>query len=160
MAGVASAWLLDGVCDVRLFEARDALGGNVRTVPLSLGGQTRAVDLGAQYFHPGPYPTYVQLLEQLALWPVAMGEARAFAASITLDAPNESLPRELQEAHGRSRGWNRPISVRPSDHLRCRTKREQAGARGCCHGRQLPCRSRQPRATPDPALGRGMTPAT
>jgi len=28
MAGVASAWLLDGVCDVRLFDARDSLGGN------------------------------------------------------------------------------------------------------------------------------------
>ena len=71
MAGVACAWLLDGVCDVRLFEARGSLGGNVRTVPLSLGGQTRAVDLGAQYFHPGPYPTYVQLLETWACgrWP-------------------------------------------------------------------------------------------
>jgi len=93
MAGVACAWLLDGICDVRLFEARDSLGGNIRTVPLELGGQTRAVDLGAQYFHPGPYPTYVQLLEQLGLWPVATGEARAFVASITLDAPNEILPR-------------------------------------------------------------------
>jgi predicted NAD/FAD-binding protein len=93
MAGVATAWLLDGACDVFLFEARDSLGGNIRTVPLQLGGQTRAVDLGAQYFHPGPYPTYVQLLEQLGLWPVATGESRAFVASITLDAPNEALPR-------------------------------------------------------------------
>lgn len=93
MAGVACAWLLDGQCEVHLFEARDALGGNIRTVPLDLGGQTRPVDLGAQYFHPGPYPTYVQLLEQLGLWPVATGESRAFVASITLDAANESLPR-------------------------------------------------------------------
>ena len=133
MAGVACAWLLDGVCDVRLFEARDSLGGNVRTVPLSLGGQTRAVDLGAQYFHPGPYPTYVQLLEQLGLWPVATGEARAFAASITLDAPNESLPRFVSPVlPGRAwplfADWNRPAVQAFKTTFDAARRREQADA--------------------------------
>jgi hypothetical protein len=68
MAGVASAWLLDGVCDVRLFEARESLGGNIRTLPISLGGQTRAVDLGAQFFHPDTHPIYVMLLEEIGLY--------------------------------------------------------------------------------------------
>jgi len=133
MAGVACAWLLDGVGDVRLFEARDALGGNVRTVPLSLGGQPRAVDLGAQYFHPGPYPTYVQLLETLGLWPVATGEARAFFASITLDAPNESLPRFVSPVlPGRAwpllAEWNRAAVQAFQAAFDAARQREQAGA--------------------------------
>lgn len=132
MAGVASAWLLDGVCDVRLFEARGSLGGNVRTVPLLLGGQTRAVDLGAQYFHPGPYPTYVQLLEQLGLWPVATGEARAFIASITIDAPNESRPRFVSPIlPGRAwpllADWNRPAVQAFQTTLSASRRREQRG---------------------------------
>ena len=133
MAGVACAWLLDGVCDVRLFEARGSLGGNVRTVPLSLGGQMRAVDLGAQYFHPGPYPTYVQLLVQLGLWPVATGEARAFTASITLDAPNESLPRFVSPVlPGRTwpllADWNRPAVQAFKTTFDAAQRREQADA--------------------------------
>nr|HET7857945.1 FAD-dependent oxidoreductase [Caldimonas sp.] len=133
MAGVACAWLLDGVCDVRLFEARDALGGNVRTVPLVLGGQARAVDLGAQYFHPGPYPTYVQLLEQLGLWPVATGEARAFTASITLDAANESLPRFVSPIlPGRTwplfADWNKPAVQAFRTTFNAARRREQKDA--------------------------------
>ena len=133
MAGVACAWLLDGVCDVRLFEARDSLGGNVRTVPLVLGGEARAVDLGAQYFHPGPYPTYVQLLEQLGLWPVATGEARAFAASITLDAPSESLPRFVSPVlPGRTwplfADWNRPAVQAFRTTFNAAQRREENGA--------------------------------
>ena len=133
MAGVACAWLLDGVCDVRLFEARDSLGGNVRTLPLTLGGQMRAVDLGAQYFHPGPYPTYVQLLEQLGLWPVATGEAHAFAASITLDAPNESLPRFVSPVlPGRTwplfADWNRPAVQAFKTAFDAARRREEADA--------------------------------
>jgi predicted NAD/FAD-binding protein len=55
----------------------------------------------------------VQLLEQLGLWPAATGEARAFAASITLDAASESLPRFVSPiVPGRTwplfADWNRP----------------------------------------------------
>jgi len=133
MAGVACAWLLDGVCDVLLFEARDSLGGNVRTVPLMLGGQTRAVDLGTQFFHPGPYPTYVQLLEQLGLWPVATGEARAFTASITLDAASETLPRFVSPIlPGRTwplfADWNRPAVQAFRTTFNAAKRREQNGA--------------------------------
>lgn len=93
MAGVACAWLLDGHAEVHLFEARPALGGNVRTLPVTQGGRTFQVDLGAQYFHPGPYPTYVQLLEDLGLWPASTGESHAFTASITLSSPSQAQPR-------------------------------------------------------------------
>lgn len=93
MAGVASAWLLDTACEVHLFEDRSTLGGNVQTLALPLEGGLVTVDIGAQYFHPGPYPTYVQLLETLGLWPESTGEAVAFDASITLFDPAEPQPR-------------------------------------------------------------------
>ena len=133
MAGVACAWLLDGLCDVWLFEARDSLGGNIRTLSLALGGQTRAVDIGAQFFHPGPYPTYVQLLAQLGLWPVATGEARAFDASITLDALNESLPRFVSPiVPGRTwplfQDWNRPAIQAFNTTFQAAQRREAADA--------------------------------
>jgi uncharacterized protein len=92
MAGVSLAWLLDGVRDVVLVEAAPDVGGNVRTASVDLGGKSYAVDLGAQYFHPGPYPTYVKLLESLGLYPSPV-YTRGFAASITLDAAGEPVPR-------------------------------------------------------------------
>lgn len=46
------------------------------------------VDMGAQYFHPGPYPTYVKLLALLDL----LREVHSFPASITLDSPGEQTP--------------------------------------------------------------------
>ncbi len=93
MAGVACAWLLDGTHDVTLFEAHTSIGGNVRTVPITNGADTWLVDMGAQFFHPGPYPTYVALLTQLGLYPPGVGPSHEFAASITLDAAGEATPR-------------------------------------------------------------------
>ena len=104
MAGVACAWLLDGLCDVVLVEAAAALGGNVRGVELEIDGHPYTVDAGAQYFHPGPYPTYVQLLESLGLYPPSTGGSHAFAASITLAEPSEGYPRFVSPVLP-GRGW-------------------------------------------------------
>jgi uncharacterized protein len=89
MAGVSLAWLLDGKRDIMLFEAAPAVGGNVRTVAITLDGQTFAVDMGAQYFHPALYPTYVTLLDLVGL----SREVHSFTASITLETPGEPTPR-------------------------------------------------------------------
>ena len=75
----------------------------------------------------------MQLLEQLGLWPVATGEARAFAASITLDAPNESLPRFVSPVlPGRTwplfADWNRPAVQAFKTTFDAARRREQAGA--------------------------------
>jgi uncharacterized protein len=93
MAGVACAWLLDGSAEVKLFEAGSAIGGNVRSVPFTVDGVDYMVDLGAQFFHPAPYPNYVQLLEQLGLYPAAPGGTRSFTTSITVFAADETNPR-------------------------------------------------------------------
>jgi predicted NAD/FAD-binding protein len=104
MAGVSLAWLLDGRHDVVLLEARDAIGGNVQTVEVAIDGVPVIVDVGAQYFHPGPYPLYTQLLELLGLYPPAPGQSHSFAASITLDASGESTPRFVSPVLP-SRAW-------------------------------------------------------
>ena len=96
MAGVSAAWLLDGQRDVVLLESRDRIGGNVRSLDVELDGHQFAVDLGAQFFHPGPYPVYTALLESLGLFPPAAAPpspSAAFPASITIEKPNEATPR-------------------------------------------------------------------
>jgi uncharacterized protein len=89
MAGVSTAWLLDGKRDVVLLEAGTSLGGNVQSIPVSLDGQNFVVDMGAQYFHPGPYPTYVKVLALLGL----LNDVHSFVSSITLAKPGEATPR-------------------------------------------------------------------
>ena len=96
MAGVSVAWLLDGLRDVVLIESRDSIGGNVRSLDVELDGHQFAVDLGAQFFHPGPYPVYTTLLESLGLFPpdvAAPPPSAAFPASITIEDPDEDNPR-------------------------------------------------------------------
>ncbi len=93
MAGTALAWLLDGERDVVLFESRSSLGGNAQTVPLEVGGQMVAADVGAQYFHPNLYRTYVRLLFLLGLYPTFLGQTHSFPASISVYNSAEPLPR-------------------------------------------------------------------
>ncbi|HZP47331.1 MAG TPA: NAD(P)-binding protein [Vicinamibacterales bacterium] len=96
MAGVSLAWLLDGACDVVLVEARPSIGGNIRSLEVTLDNQTFVVDLGAQFFHPAPYPLYTALLSFLGLYPpspAGQGPSRSFPASITLAAAGETTPR-------------------------------------------------------------------
>jgi predicted NAD/FAD-binding protein len=95
MAGVSLAWLLDGQRDVVVLEARDEVGGNIRSLEIDLDGHALVVDMGAQYFHPGPYPTYASLLEHLGLHSPdsAASATHAFPASITLTAGSEAFPR-------------------------------------------------------------------
>ena len=96
MAGVSLAWLLDGAYDVTLLEARESIGGNIRSVDVALDGHEFVVDMGAQYFHPGPYPVYTTLLEQLGLFDpdaVEQSAAHGFPASITMTAGVAATPR-------------------------------------------------------------------
>src|SRR5688500_15407072 len=77
MAGVSLAWMLDGTCAVTLIEAAPAIGGNVRGVDVDLDGHQFVVDVGAQFFHPGPYPVYTALLSSLGLFPPVPGSSES-----------------------------------------------------------------------------------
>ena len=49
-----------------------------------------SLDLGAQFFHPGPNPVYTALLKSLDLFPpdiAAPPPSQAFPASITIGKP-------------------------------------------------------------------------
>ena len=95
-AGVMAAWLLDGQCDVVLLEREAQLGGNVQAFEWEQGGLQATVDVGAQYFHPGPYPTYTKLLRLLDLYhPDAESDADSYAApsSISILGLGEEDPR-------------------------------------------------------------------
>ena len=95
MAGVSLAWMLDEHYDVTLIEAAAIVGGNVRGVAVDLDGHQFVVDIGAQFFHPGPYPLYTALLGTLGLFPPQGSPAgsHAFTASITLAVEGLAQPR-------------------------------------------------------------------
>ena len=136
MAGVALAWLLDGERDVVLLEARDSIGGNVQSVEVDLDGQTFVVDMGAQYFHPGPYPLYTALLAALGLYtPGSTGavESHVFPASITLTADAEPLPRFVspvlpQRVWPLFASWNQPGVLAFATAFAAAKRREDANA--------------------------------
>jgi uncharacterized protein len=66
--GVAAAYLLGGIHDVDVFEARSEIGGHCDSHVIDYQGRKLTVDLGAQFFHPDTHPIYVTLLEQLGLY--------------------------------------------------------------------------------------------
>ncbi|MWB98486.1 FAD-dependent oxidoreductase [Agromyces seonyuensis] len=62
MAGLETAWLLDGTHNVTLLEQDAVLGGHAQTVSVEVGGATRQVDVGAQYFSQQTYPNFWKLV--------------------------------------------------------------------------------------------------
>jgi predicted NAD/FAD-binding protein len=66
--GIAATYLMQGPCDVDLFEARSKIGGHADSHTIDYQGQNITVDLGAQFFHPATHPLYVTLLEEVGLY--------------------------------------------------------------------------------------------
>ncbi|WP_350260283.1 NAD(P)/FAD-dependent oxidoreductase [Stenotrophomonas riyadhensis] len=67
IAGLASAWWLDGEHDVTLYEANDYLGGHTHTHDLEVDGQRMAVDTGFIVFNPLHYPLLSALFDELGV---------------------------------------------------------------------------------------------
>ncbi|MBH1651604.1 FAD-dependent oxidoreductase [Stenotrophomonas maltophilia] len=67
IAGLASAWWLDGQHDVTLFEANDYLGGHTHTHDVEVGGTRMAVDTGFIVFNPQHYPLLTALFDELGV---------------------------------------------------------------------------------------------
>jgi predicted NAD/FAD-binding protein len=62
MAGLETAWLLDGTHTVTLLEKDAVIGGHAQTVTITVGGAARKVDVGAQYFAQQNYPNFWKLV--------------------------------------------------------------------------------------------------
>ena len=67
IAGLASAWWLDGQHDVTLFEANDYLGGHTHTHDVQVAGRGMAVDTGFIVFNPQHYPLLSALFDELGV---------------------------------------------------------------------------------------------
>ncbi len=67
IAGLASAWWLDGEHDVTLFEANDYLGGHTHTHDVQVDGVRMAVDTGFIVFNPQHYPLLTALFDELGV---------------------------------------------------------------------------------------------
>lgn len=67
IAGLASAWWLDGAHDVTLFEANNYLGGHTHTHDLQVDGVRMAVDTGFIVFNPQHYPLLSALFDELGV---------------------------------------------------------------------------------------------
>ena len=80
--GVASAYFLEGSCDVTLFESRAKIGGHCDSQLVNYQGEQLTVDLGAQFFHPATHPMYTALLQEVGLYDPAHPDADQ-----TIEAP-------------------------------------------------------------------------
>ncbi len=67
IAGLASAWLLDGGHQVTLFEKDDHLGGHALTVPVEHGGRRTHANPAFGYIAPRIYPGFLRLLDLLGV---------------------------------------------------------------------------------------------
>jgi predicted NAD/FAD-binding protein len=114
LSGVSCAWLLDGVADAVVFESRPTLGGHAHTIEVDVGADSLLVDVGAQFFAPGPHPVYSKLLELIGLTnPGDPGADETFETemSITVTGLGEAFPRFMSPASKRYwpilAPWNR-----------------------------------------------------
>src|SRR5450755_3261573 len=64
-AGLISAWLLDGIHDVTLYEKEKRLGGHADTITIDVQGKLVKLDGGFEFFSDAMFPTYVRLLKLL-----------------------------------------------------------------------------------------------
>ena len=115
LAGVACAWLLDGVADAVVFERHPVLGGHAQTIPVTVGGEELQIDVGAQFFAPGTHPTYVKLLELIGLLDADHpDEDSTIEADMTIAVTEAGIarPRFVSPAAGRAwplvAPWNLP----------------------------------------------------
>ena len=67
IAGLASAWWLDGEHEVTLFEAGDHLGGHTHTHEVEVDGLRLSVDTGFIVFNPLHYPLLTALFDELGV---------------------------------------------------------------------------------------------
>ncbi len=64
-SGLVTAWLLDPVCQVTLFEKETSLGGHVHTVHVPFGDAVVPVEAGFEFFSDTMFPTFNRLLSVL-----------------------------------------------------------------------------------------------
>ena len=67
ISGLTSAWMLNRMHDITVFEADDWIGGHTHTVNVSVNGKQHAIDTGFIVFNDWTYPNFIKLLGKLGV---------------------------------------------------------------------------------------------
>jgi predicted NAD/FAD-binding protein len=67
ISGLTSAYLLNRVHDITVFEADNWIGGHTHTVNVTVNGKSHAIDTGFIVFNDWTYPNFIKLLGQLGV---------------------------------------------------------------------------------------------
>ena len=116
VSGLVAARQLHARHDVTVFEASDALGGHSRTIDVSSGGRTYAVDTGFVVFNDRTYPEFLRILSDLGV-PTQPSE---MSFSVRCDRTGiEYSGRSLNAVFAQRRNLARPTFLRlVRDYLR------------------------------------------
>lgn len=97
IAGLASAWLLDGEHEVTLFDKNEHAGGHALTVPVERGGRRTHANPAFGYVAPRMYPRFLRLLDRLGVQtvpcPASLTIHSAPLGRATLLTPQASVAR-------------------------------------------------------------------
>lgn len=93
IAGLGSAWLLEGRHEVTLFERDAHLGGHARTVAVEAEGKETLVESGFEFFSSSLWPTFNRLLAAIG------ANVREYPCRITIHRKGDPDARVLQAMH-------------------------------------------------------------
>jgi predicted NAD/FAD-binding protein len=65
VSGLTSAYLLNKVADITVFEANDYIGGHTATKNVSVNNKEYAIDTGFIVYNDWTYPNFIKLMKQL-----------------------------------------------------------------------------------------------
>ncbi|MDJ1135661.1 FAD-dependent oxidoreductase [Streptomyces iconiensis] len=111
LAGLAVAWLLDGVHETVLVEERPRLGGNAESVTVRHGGRQHQVDLGVRETSPQSFTTWLRIAQLVG---VTAEEFVVSRASRTLTRDPATTPLWVSPSEPGSTG--RPVTSSGSVH--------------------------------------------
>ncbi|MFI6520450.1 FAD-dependent oxidoreductase [Spirillospora sp. NPDC050679] len=89
IAGLTAAWLLGEEHECLLLEARSRVGGNARSFPVRLGGESVAVELGSQDISADMFPRHRRLLSLLGY---TDADLRRIPASLSMTPSGRTVP--------------------------------------------------------------------
>ncbi len=67
ISGLTSAYLLQDLHDIQVFEQNDAIGGHTATINVDWKGKSYAVDTGFIVFNDRTYPNFIKLMDRLGV---------------------------------------------------------------------------------------------
>lgn len=106
IAGVSAAHYIhqyDKDVQITIFEKENSLGGNAKTVEVITNkGSKCLIDIGPQYFTPGPWDDYIKFLDEL----IGLNnvQTEAMAGTLLIQRGNEVDPLIVTPLNGKLRG--------------------------------------------------------